>query len=299
MSKHNVVRLEDLKRIFIKKQEPIPSCTDPIVDGSDLTNNIQVKYRRKRILSSKNYKTKRPHIEEFINACRFVIGETSHALPMSQQHLNILSSVRRGMPVPEKYQSVVSNNWDIVQKAAELKPREIRAKYSVEQNETTIKEEQTVTRKENPKNIRASKEGAQKFEQWLLNNMSDIPFDEKERHLQYAGIVSYYQSHNSEVAEYMPKYAKEVLDKFAESLKSFKPSKKRLKLISELPAEPKHDDSLDASSYALQDMEITKKEIQLANASLESKTINIQKPSMQDFMEYLKDLGVKEFSIKF
>ena len=159
--------LNDLPKLF--KEQNITAVTKPEdfltedqIDGSSMTVNPEIKHRRKRIMSQINYKTKRPHIAEFINACKFIAGETTKMFPISTQHLSILSLLRQGKEPPEKYQSVINNNYDTVMLAASFKPKQIKEKYNVQQIE---KETQTVTRTPNAKNIKASQEAAAKLEQ--------------------------------------------------------------------------------------------------------------------------------------
>lgn len=209
-----------------EEQKETFKSNDPLVDGSEMTINPEIKHRRKRIVSQQNYKTKRPHIAEFINACKFLAGETSKVFPLSMQHQNILSLVRNDKEIPEHYQSVINNNIDLVQKAAKLKPKEIKEKYCI----VPIKEKETkqMQRKVNPKNVRTSEQAGNKFKEWLLNNLSNIPFEEKQEDMRYASIVSYYRNHNGEIADYMPRHSKAILDEYASKLKEFITSKNRL-----------------------------------------------------------------------
>lgn len=104
--------------------------TDPLVDGTKMTINPEIKYRRKRIISEQSYTRKPPKIAEFINACKFIAGESDKPFPLSTQHLNILALVRNGNTLPKNYVSVINNNIDTVIKAASLKPRQIKEMYN-------------------------------------------------------------------------------------------------------------------------------------------------------------------------
>lgn len=293
-----ITNLKDLPSIWKDRQsittvtKPEDFLTEDQIDGSSMTVNPEIKHRRKRIMSQINYKTKRPHIAEFINACKFIAGETTKMFPISTQHLGILSLLRQGKEPPEKYQSVINNNYDTVMLAASFKPKQIKEKYNIQPIE---KETQTVTRKTNAKNIKTSQEAAAKLEQWLLANINDeIAFEDKPRDSRYSSIISYYKSHNGEVPNYMPKCSKEVLDKYASELAEFKTKKKRLVRISNSVA--KQNDT-----YAKKDLvstintvkQIEQQDLTVAEPKIEAK------PIMKDFIEYLKNIGVTEFSIKF
>ena len=204
-------------------KEPIPKSNDPLVDGSGMTINPDIKYRRKRIMSQQNYKTKRPHIAEFINACKFLAGETSKVFPLSMQHQNILSLVRNDKEIPEHYKSVINHNIELVRKAAKLKPKEIKEKYCT--IPTKEKETKQMKRKVNPKNVRTSEQAGNKFKEWLLNNLSDVPFEQKQGDMRYSSIVSYYKNHNGEIADYMPRHSKAILDEYSNKLQNYISSK--------------------------------------------------------------------------
>ena len=297
-----ITNLKDLPSIWKDRQsittvtKPEDFLTEDQIDGSSMTINPEIKHRRKRIMSQINYKTKRPHIAEFINACKFIAGETTKMFPISTQHLGILSLLRQGKEPPEKYQSVINNNYDTVMLAASFKPRQIKEKYNVQPIE---KETQTVTRTPNAKNIKTSQEAAAKLEQWLLANMNDeIDFEDKPRDSRYASIVAYYKNHNGKVPSYMPKCSKELLDKYASSLTEFKTKKKRLVRISGEPIKSDYTYAKKDLTSTLNTIEQLKQQQTLEIVETKSET-HETKPIMKDFIEYLKSLGVTEFSIKF
>lgn len=246
------------------EHEELLKSNDPLVDGSEMTVNPEIKHRRKRIVSQQNYKTKRPHIVEFINACKFLTGETSKAFPLSMQHQNILSLVRNDKEIPEHYQSVINNNIEIVQKAAQLKPKEIKEKYCT----IPIKEKWTkqMQRKVNSKNVRTSEQAGNKFKEWLLNNLSDIPFEEKQEDMRYCSIVSYYKNHNGEVPDYMPKCSKAILDEHVNELQNYVTSKNRLKKVHNEKANTKSVEACDATNPNMTPIALSKQNIEVVQA---------------------------------
>lgn len=246
-----------------EKHQEILKSNDPLVDGSEMTVNPEIKHRRKRIMSQQNYKTKRPRIAEFINACKFLAGETFKVFPLSTQHQNILSLIRNDKEIPEHYRSVVNHNIELVRKAAQLKPKEIKEKYCI----VPIKEKETeqMQRKVNPKNVRTSEQAGNKFKEWLLNNLSDIPFEEKQQDLRYSAIVAYYKNHDGEVPDYMPKCSKAILDDYASELKDFICSKKRLKRIKE-KVNAKSVEVCDAAKVTMTPITLSKQSTEIATA---------------------------------
>ena len=279
-----------------EEQKEILKSNDPLVDGSGMTVNPEIKHRRKRIVSQQNYKTKRPHIAEFINACKFLAGETSKIFPLSMQHQNILSLVRNDKEIPEHYQSVINNNIDLVQKAAKLKPKEIKEKYCI----VPIKEKETeqMQRKVNPKNVRTSEQAGNKFKEWLLNNLSNIPFEEKQEDMRYASIVSYYRNHNGEIADYMPRHSKAILDEYSDKLQNYITSKNRLKRVNNEDVNTKSTETCDATKINMTPITLPEQTIKVVDAIPEYSTTIKAEDALSMIIMLAKKAGATELIIK-
>lgn len=232
----------------------------PLVDGTAFTTNPEIKERRKRIVSEVKHATKRPKIAEFINACKFLTGQTDTIYPLSTQHCGLLSIVRNNGNIPETYKSAINNNLDLVVKAAELKPRQIKEYYSnairakektkvpatsfeerlaslssthnpIAQHNTTVIDISSVRADDSILPHRKSK-------QPLFNNSKNRRVSEvagqkfeawlleqfagsRRPHRLYASYVNSYNHTNGQMSSTTPVYAKLVLCKYEDKIKEY------------------------------------------------------------------------------
>lgn len=233
-----------------EEQKEIPKSNDPLVDGSGMTVNPEIKHRRKRIVSQQNYKTKRPHIAEFINACKFLTGETSKIFPLSMQHQNILSLVRNNREIPEHYQSVINHNIELVRKAAQLKPKDIKEKYY--EHTVSIKEKET---KQMPKGqfrrqihtlsidgviiktkarVDQTKKCAEEFINWLVTIENSMPAIIEEPKNYIAQIKAFMRDKNSSILLPVIKQILEQKQWVVENYDIVKSGKKQILALTEV-----------------------------------------------------------------
>lgn len=139
MTKMITTTLKDLPSKFTQKinlttnpiTSVIPKSTDPLVDGTALTTNEDIKHRRKRIIARpKNYR-KHAKIREFQALCNWLIGKGSPLEKPTIQHKNILSAVRNNTVIPDAYEPWIKENYDLVSKAACTKPKELDKKWEI------------------------------------------------------------------------------------------------------------------------------------------------------------------------
>lgn len=207
MGQFRPTSLKDLPKMFNRDTEEARQRLEDIytqdeIDGSSMTVNPDIQYRRKRILSRATHTTKRVHIEEFVNACRYLAGQTTRVFPLSTQHQNILSLIRNNREVPEKYQSVVNNNFELIQQVAQLKPKELKAKYTVQSNniEQSIQEKETQSMTQysgilddykRTKTRKNTTNGMKRFTEWL-NSWLDPNVEDKQWNYSYASALNHY-----------------------------------------------------------------------------------------------------------
>ena len=292
MSNSNVVSLQDLSKAWVRERNKsvlvssslIPKSTDPLVDGTAMTINPEIQQRRKRIVSQQNYMTKRPHIAEFINACKFLAGETSKMFPLSTQHLGILSLIRNNKEVPEKYQSVVNNNLETVTKAATLKPKEIKAKYVIQ---TTEKEDQIVPERQThvlsidgitiktKGRINQTKKCAEDFITWLVQVENEKPKTIEEPKSYVVQVKTFIRDKDNQILLPVVKQILEQKQWITQNYTITKKGKKQVLVFGQETSGQK----------------VVKKE--------KIENTNKQSQLSQDFIAYLKSLGVTKFTIEF
>lgn len=212
---------------------------EEIIDGTNLTNNQEVKFRRTRLVSEVRPHKKSIQGKDFINYCEFLIGKRescSKPKGIFNQILSLIRNDKLEFIIPS-YRGLIDSYFDLITKAAEVKPK--MAKQMIEQNTNTIqienKEKEKMTKKENQKNIKSLEKAAELFENWLKENLLDVPTEQKPKCVKYCSWTSYYKNHNGEMPPYYPKAAKLVLDKYKDSLQQCKTKQGRLITLSVKP----------------------------------------------------------------
>ena len=214
-------------------------CTD---DGTNLTDNQEVKFRRTRLVSEVKPHKKSIHGKDFINYCEFLAGKRETCSKPKGIFNQILGLIRNNKPefIIPSYRGIVESYSDLITQAAKIKPR--IAKQMVEQNTNKIEQiepEETNMQKKlgDKKTNKNTEKAAQKFENWLSENLKTSNLiAEKPMNKVYSGWVSYYLKHDRTLPSYWPNIAKEIMDKHYQDLIKFKP--KKGKLISVSTEEP-------------------------------------------------------------
>lgn len=104
--------------------------TNPLVDGTNLTVNEDIKYRRKRLVSPVR-KYKHPNkSKEFIDYCEKLVSHPEDIECHPSLFRNILSQMRTGnSTISSGYRDAINNNLDIVVAASQIKLRELRRSH--------------------------------------------------------------------------------------------------------------------------------------------------------------------------
>lgn len=246
-----VIKLEDLERVCKERQLfaiPNKEISPENIDGTNLTTNPDIKYRRKRIVSEvKKYK-KKCHSKEFLNYCEFLIDKREECPKLLGIFDKILSSIRNDNYelIPESYINIIETYSSIITKAADLKPRYVKAKLEEynkpklvpiqhtkpfnERLEDIVSyknkpekpvEKLTLFKKNLKSNIQIRQEKAkEKLELWLrvqlgLCDLADGDYKSSAYH----NYINLYRANSDKT----PKYAIEVFDKYKDKMKDYMP----------------------------------------------------------------------------
>lgn len=124
--------IEEIRNLEIDDIDVNLQTPKSIVDGSAFTTNPNVKYRRKRVITpSEETKRKRASfVQEFINYCKWRIGEIEICSNPHKIVKNVLTFYRTGKieKIPAGYIEAIKCNRVLVDKAINVDKREILAK---------------------------------------------------------------------------------------------------------------------------------------------------------------------------
>lgn len=242
------------------------------IDGSSLTINPDEQFTRKRVLTigeDTRWKRRVP-IPELLNFCKFKLGLIKTCEKPSALILNTLSKIKKGREdeLSSGFKAALECYGDLIRQAANVDRRKQNGKSKERKYNNSSRTNSTVA----------------KFTKWLLINL-ELRKGDKIPNNRYSSIVSYYVRHDC-IPTYCPLSLLPVLQKYKEEIKKFRSSgcilmKKETKaeLVAK-PKVPKH----------------TKSKNPVVKPQPETPSISMD---LELFIKALKNIGLKEFSIKF
>lgn len=282
----NITRLEDL-------------LTPEQIDGSSLTINPDKKFRKSRIITDIELaKYKRPtKIKEMLNYCKFRLGDLETCAKPSPSVLNILYSYKAGKldRISSGYLEAIKDYKELIDNAMAIDLRKIDADKPIKQkrqrgqfkNTFIIDGLKISTHGRKDQTIRCAKN----FISWLNQQEQTRPNRISEP-TDYVRQIRFY-SQNKKHSLLKPTI-KQILDQNHWILDNYDTARdgKKLILVSKIKL-----DVNEKQNIIPIDTEIVKTNDKPIDNLIDNNQRSIL--DFNDFILKLKDIGVKEFSIKF
>lgn len=167
------------------------------IDGTSLTENPDVQYRRKRIIS-KPSKWKRPNkVKEMLNYCKFKVGEIDTCSKVPASVYNVLSNYKRGRLdlIGSGYLEAINTYKDLIDRAIKI-------------DGNTLRRKENKVNTHNKHNNEVSSDASQRLIDWLYNIHSNTLLISPRNNTYTMHFTTF---KNGKGDGYLPKYITEVL----------------------------------------------------------------------------------------
>jgi len=204
---------ENWRRLAQKEtEETILSSEDPVIDGTSMTVNKDLKYRRKRIVSKVKPYKRTYKIQELLNYCKFKVGLIPTCEKPPKMVAKVLTDYKyhRLDEIPKAYLEIIELNKELVENAININLRGLKKTTKTKKAKKTM-----------PKINKNSLKAKERAEQWI----EKVKQNDKDALANYTYVVHFI---NWTKNHKMPKMIKEVFDNNKELLQNYTMKNTRL-----------------------------------------------------------------------
>lgn len=125
---------------------------DPEVNGQNLTNDPNIKFRRDRHISKPRKWARPAYVQEFYNYCKYRLGESDYHNKPKKMFAKLLADIKfdRIKNIPEGYKAMIETQKDFFVKAANVDLRHKNNKDVVQKITKAVKTKKASKKTKSP-----------------------------------------------------------------------------------------------------------------------------------------------------
>lgn len=175
--------------------------TEEQIDGTNLTENPDIQYRRMRLISKPKKWKRSNKVKEMLNYCKYKVGEIDTCSKVPAVVYTVLSNYKRGRfdLIGSGYMEAINTYKDLIDRAIKIRGNNSKRKENKMEVKTEIK---------NKQNINANFKAKRRLTNWLSNICSNELLISPRNNTYTMHFVTF---KNGRGVSYLPRYIGEVL----------------------------------------------------------------------------------------